>query len=345
MNREILADQIDRDIQSLISGKSSDDFDHPLVSIAASLSCLASDEFRERLRQELLERADDLQAVMECNPAGLSNPQIMPTLAEQRFTALPADPRSFVFSFLSHAAAVILIASGIWMGGTRIIKTTETAHNLNYIPMPLGNETPHGGGGGGDRSRIEASRGTPPKFSNQQLTPPIVVRSESAKLQVAPTILGPPQIKLPQSDRIGDLTSSNVVMPSNGSGSRSGVGSGAGTGIGSGDGAGFGPGSEAGMGGAAFRPGNGVTAPRAIYDPDPEYSEEARKAKYQGTVILSLIVDPSGRAKNIQIARSLGMGLDEKAIDAVAKWQFAPGMKDGHAVAVRVNVEVNFRLY
>jgi TonB family protein len=212
--------------------------------------------------------------------------------------------------------------------------------------MPLGQEAPHGGGGGGDRSTIQASRGTPPKFSNVQVTPPaIVVRNPSPKLQVDPAVLGPPQIKLPQSNQLGELTSPNVVIPSNGSGSRGGVGNASGTGLGSGTGAGVGPGYEAGFGGALFRPGNGVSAPRAIYDPDPEYSDEARRAKYQGTVVLSLIVDPSGHARNVRVARSLGMGLDEKAMEAVQRWRFAPGMKDGHAVAVQVNVEVNFRLY
>jgi TonB family protein len=88
-----------------------------------------------------------------------------------------------------------------------------------------------------------------------------------------------------------------------------------------------------------------VTGPRAIYDPDPEYSEEARKAKYQGTVILAIVVDPSGHPRDVRVARSLGLGLDEKAIEAVQKWKFAPGVKDGVPVAVQVNVEVSFRLY
>ena len=123
------------------------------------------------------------------------------------------------------------------------------------------------------------------------------------------------------------------------------MGNGAGTGLGIGEGAGLGRGYEAGFGGEAFRPGNGVSAPRPIYDPEPEYSEEARRIRYQGVVVLSLIVDPFGRARNIHIVRALGLGLDEKAIEAVQKWKFEPGMKDGRPVAVAVTVEVNFRLY
>jgi TonB family protein len=88
-----------------------------------------------------------------------------------------------------------------------------------------------------------------------------------------------------------------------------------------------------------------VTAPRAIYDPEPEYSEEARRVHFQGVVVLSIVVDQAGHARDIRVARSVGLGLDEKAIEAVKKWKFEPGVKDGHPVAVGVNVEVNFRLF
>ena len=84
--------------------------------------------------------------------------------------------------------------------------------------------------------------------------------------------------------------------------------------------------------------------PSCFYMPNPPYSEEARKAKWQGSVLLSLIVDEMGKAVNIKVARSLGLGLDEKAIQAVEKWRFKPGMKDGKAVPVIASVEVSFRL-
>jgi len=94
-----------------------------------------------------------------------------------------------------------------------------------------------------------------------------------------------------------------------------------------------------------FRVGGGVSAPRAIYAPDPQYSDEARKAKYQGTVVLWVVVGPEGRPRDIRVSRSLGMGLVEKAIEAVRQWKFEPALKDGHPVAVQVNIEVDFRLY
>ncbi|MGD0498084.1 MAG: energy transducer TonB [Bryobacteraceae bacterium] len=92
-----------------------------------------------------------------------------------------------------------------------------------------------------------------------------------------------------------------------------------------------------------YRVGNGVTAPRVLYKKEPEYSVEARLAKLSGTVVLSVEVGPDGLAHNIQVVRSLGMGLDEKAIEAAGAWRFEPGKKDGAPVTVQVAIEVNFR--
>ena len=131
---------------------------------------------------------------------------------------------------------------------------------------------------------------------------------------------------------------------SNGPGSSGGIGVGSGGGVGSGKGPGFGPGEGGGIGGAVFRVGGGVTAPSLLHKVEPEYSEEARKAKYQGTVLLYVEVDTAGRAANIRVARSLGLGLDEKAIEAVKQWKFKPGYKDGKPVTVAATIEVNFRL-
>ena len=98
------------------------------------------------------------------------------------------------------------------------------------------------------------------------------------------------------------------------------------------------------MGSGVYRVGGGVTAPVLVYKTEPEYSEFARATKYQGTVTLMWRSGPDGLAHNIQVMRSLGMGLDQKAIDAVSQWQFAPGTKDGQPVTVAAAIEVNFRL-
>ena len=112
-----------------------------------------------------------------------------------------------------------------------------------------------------------------------------------------------------------------------------------------GQGPGVGPGRGGGIGGGVFRVGGGVSAPRSIFQPDPEYSEEARKAKYQGTCVLWLVVGPDGQPARYQSGPQPGLGLDEKAIEAVKQWKFEPAMKDGKPVAVQINVEVSFRLY
>jgi TonB family protein len=88
-----------------------------------------------------------------------------------------------------------------------------------------------------------------------------------------------------------------------------------------------------------------VLPPRAIGHRDPEYSDEARRIRFQGTEVLWLVVGTDGSSQNIHIERPLGMGLDEEAIKAVRGWKFDPAMKDGEPIAVQINVEISFRLY
>jgi periplasmic protein TonB len=87
-----------------------------------------------------------------------------------------------------------------------------------------------------------------------------------------------------------------------------------------------------------------VTSPSVVSKVEPEYSEEARKAKWQGVVELSIVVDEHGVPQQMKVVHSLGLGLDEKAMQAVAKWRFKPGTKDGKAVPVIATIQVNFRL-
>ena len=98
------------------------------------------------------------------------------------------------------------------------------------------------------------------------------------------------------------------------------------------------------MGGGAYKIGRGVSAPSVLFKVEPEYSEDARKAKFQGTVVLQVVVDEHGLPQQIKVTRPLGLGLDQKAIEAVTKWRFKPGMKDGKPVPVLATIEVNFRL-
>jgi TonB family protein len=88
-----------------------------------------------------------------------------------------------------------------------------------------------------------------------------------------------------------------------------------------------------------------ATPPTRIYAPNPKYSEEARKATVEGTVALWTIVGTDGHAHNIRVARSLGHGLDEQAIETLKQWKMEPGTSEGVPVPVEVRVEMIFRLH
>lgn len=260
--------------------------------------------------------------------------------------------RSQAISVMVHIA---LVALAFTLGTSKTVQnavkntvTVFTPTDLEpYQPQaPVKQQAMGGGGGGGDRSPLPPSKGRLPRQSLKQFTPPMaVVNNPNPKLVMEPTIIVPPDVTLPNVNmpNYGDPLA-RLGPPSNGPGSGGGIGTGSGGGVGSGRGGGFGPGEGGGVGGGAFRIGGGVSAPVPIMKVEPEYSEEARKAKYQGTVLLAIVVDEDGRTRNIRVVRSLGMGLDEKAIEAVSKWRFRPGYKDGKPVPVQANVEVNFRL-
>jgi len=249
---------------------------------------------------------------------------------------------------LNTLAMVLVIYSTYFLYRNKDeIKThiSQAVVDISPYLLPPAQDQSGGGGGGGDRDKLAAVKGALPKQSREQITPPaVVIRNNDPKLTVDPTVVAPP-IQIANMNNLGDPLSSVLGPPSNGTGSGSGIGSGSGGGVGSGRGPGVGPGWGGGVGGGAYRVGGGVSAPRILFAPDPDYSEEARKAKYQGTVVLWVVVGPDGRPRDVRVSRSLGLGLDEKAMDAVRSWKFEPARKDGQPVAVQINVEVNFRLY
>ena len=183
----------------------------------------------------------------------------------------------------------------------------------------------------------------------QIAAPAIVVRNGAPSLTAGPTVVIPPTVHLAD-NRMPNLGSSTgarmpAAPPSNGTGSGAGIGSGSGGGVGVGRGPGVGSGSGGGVGGGIFHVGGGVSAPQAVSTTDPNYTEEARRTKTQGTCILGLIVDTEGHPRDIRVVRGLGSGLDAKAIEAVERWRFEPAKKDGKPVNVQISVEVSFRLY
>ncbi len=255
------------------------------------------------------------------------------------------DKKSNWISLGIHVTVAVLLLTVLSQHEAIEKKIREDLHIIdpNIKPyQPPKAQTAQGGGGGGAHAPTPVTKGQLPKRTLKQFIPPQVVRNEKPLLPVTPSLIDVPVPKV-DINQYGDPLA-HLGIPSNGPGSGMGMGSGSGGGVGSGSGGGFGPGSGGGVGGGVYRVGGGVSAPSVLYKVDPEYSEEARKAKYSGTVLISLIVDPSGKAQNIKVVRSLGLGLDEKAMEAVAKWKFKPGMKGGVPVAVQATIEVNFRL-
>jgi periplasmic protein TonB len=214
--------------------------------------------------------------------------------------------------------------------------------------LPAGDKKAGGGGGGGDREVLPASKGRAPKFKMTQFTPPEAHPNPAPKLPMDASLLGPPDLRVsnPNLPNLGDPLA-NAPNLSGGSGGGGGFGTGENGGIGSGNGGGLGPGSGGGTGGGEFRAGvNGVGQPQCIYCPSPEFSDEARKAKYQGTVLLDVIITADGRVIEPTVIKGVGLGLDEKAIEGVRKWKMrpAPG-PNGKPVACRTTIEVVFHLY
>ncbi len=208
-----------------------------------------------------------------------------------------------------------------------------------YVP-----EKASGGGGGGARQPLPVSAGQAPKPAMKQFVPPQIV-DRTPKLAMSPAIVLPPDTVLPQNNlpNWGDPLAKLSTL-SNGPGGGGGMGNGKGGGLGDGKDSGSGVGVGGGFRDGAYSAGGGVSAPVLVFKTDPEYSEEARKSKYSGSVTLAIVVDTEGRARDIHVTRSLGMGLDEKAMEAVRQWKFKPGLKAGQAVNVRATIEVNFRL-
>ncbi len=252
------------------------------------------------------------------------------------FSSLTAHLIVLLFLFVVFRPSIVTKTAG---GLVTLVSPVEIPPYVVKVPPGKG------GGGGGDRSPLPLSKGRAPRPAPRQFTPPSATPPAQAKLLMEPTIIAQPDAKIPSVDMLvwGDPFG-KIGPPSSGPGSGGGIGTGSGGGVGPGKGPGFGPGEGGGIGGGAYRIGGGVSVPSVMYKIDPEYSDEARKAKFQGTVVLTAIVDTDGIAKNIKVMRPLGLGLDERAIEAIKKWRFRPGMKDGKPVAVFITIEVNFRL-
>lgn len=272
------------------------------------------------------------------------------TLKDENFS------RSQVVSFALHGSLALLLfmtfVARVPFLGKPIPHDppvfTPTPGFLRHLLAPAPVPGDRGGGSGGERSLIPMSAGDRPPVAREQITAPSVHTFPNAQLQITPVLEGP--IPMPAVSRglpnWGDLKS-NTLTNSDGQGCCVGMGSKRGSGIGDGDGKGAGPGGPDGVGTATVGPpGNGVRSPSCQFCPRPEYSDEARRVHYQGLVMLNVVVLADGRPGRIELVSGPGLGLDEKAIEAVRNWRFNPAMgPNGKAVAVVIPVEVQFQLF
>ncbi len=238
------------------------------------------------------------------------------------------------FSSVALHAAVLALA--LFLGSLKPVQKAVKEAVTLMAPAPVKLAENKGGGGGGAR-QPEVKKADLPK-PRKVYTPPTTQQFQT-RLEVPSSLLDV-QLTTDPND-IGNVTGLSAL---NGAGYGGGIGAGTGGGIGGGTGPGAGVGSGGGAGGGIYRPGGDVSNPIPIFRPEPQYSEEARKAKWGGTVLLSLVVDETGHTTDIHVLKPLGLGLDEKAIEAVSKWLFKPGMKGGKPVKVFAQIEVTFRL-
>jgi TonB family protein len=332
-----------------------------------------------RIAREVSELGQQVRA----NPAGYARAQFTLTRMERQRALLFGLCFLFAFFIMSGLIGALLIWSPPLIAEQPPEEEKEEMQLISMVELPplppppppdnrpsgggagFGLKTPGKGGGGGGKTDPEpAMKGRLPEPTlrpDQQIVDPTTKpRIEEPSLPVAPKIIAdpksvpPPDLKVP----IGDPNSSNTTKPSDGTGKQNaGIGNGGdGRSVGSGTGPGGGPGSGGGVGGGvAGGPagrslgdgeGTGVITqrPKLIYAVKPKYTEEARVNKIQGTVVLSATVGPDGSLSNIRVIKSLGYGLDEKAIEAARQCRFQPAMADGRPVSATVKFSMEFRL-
>ena len=258
--------------------------------------------------------------------------------------AAPKSP--FAASVAIHTGAALIIFSVASVHVEKIPIAKRHVPLVDVAPFPKSIKLPArppGGGGGGDRSPLPVSKGRLPKISPRPFAPPMIREKSEAPLLVEPALLSveDPALLTVNLAQWGDPLSKSLLY-SNGPGKKGGQGDGENNGVGPGKGPRSGPNS--GVNGSYPVSGLNITTPKVIYQVEPEFSEEARRAKHQGSVLLSVEVDANGRVSNIRVVKSLGLGLDEKAIEAVRLWRFRPAQKNGKPVTVPATIDVNFHL-
>jgi TonB family protein len=292
------------------------------------------------------------------------------------FNKVPAQSRKMTHGAFAAAAAHVIVAFIIFFPGALASKTERVVNGpvpevkLVYL-MQLGKGG--GGGGGGLRERTPPPpakrkaavtlpkrpaspvpparpKAAPPRPAPELPKPEVRVEQTPIEKPVPPPPPPPPAVQAPVKSIPADpvespgLPEAPTRAPSRGTGDRGGVGSGSGQGVGEGTGGGLGAGTGGGTGGGVYQPGAGIDPPTLVREVRPVYTDDARRQRIEGDVILEIVVRSDGSVGSIRVKRSLGGGLDQRAIDAVRQWRFNPARRHGTPVDVAVEVAVEFKL-
>ncbi len=270
-------------------------------------------------------------------------PKLPPLVLQSKPIAVPdrmatkRSAASTAFAIGAHVVIILLIALFIASQVKVMTSQKKEMTAITVPPPPIAPKLEQIGGGGGQHDLAPVSKGRLPDLAQKQLVPP------KAPPTVAPKLAIPPTVVVQKDLNLANNQMPNLGMPSSTLRGVS-LGNGSGTGIGSGNGSGIGPGSGGNTGGGVMHIGGGVSMPVVLYQVEPEFSEEARKAKFSGKVTVYLWVGADGKPSHVQVVQGVGMGLDEKAVEAVRQYRFKPAMKDGKPVQVDLYVDVNFQI-
>ena len=265
------------------------------------------------------------------------------------------SPRVFALSSTIHGmlfAVVAIIATFNLVPRAATLSPPDQPADLMRLIF-LATPGPGGGGGGGGLQQPapppKAMREGQQKVSSPvpEVKPiaPAPAPSEPLRAEQLPTVIAP-IVSSPsgEKNRVGLLEETAAENETNGPGSGGGVGTGRGAGLGPGSGAGVGAGSGGGTGGGPYRPGSGIDPPRLLREVKADYTEDARRRGLAGEVVLEIVVQLDGSVGDVKILRGLDAGLNDRAVQAVRQWRFAPAQRQGQPVDVLVEVAVEFKL-
>jgi len=249
--------------------------------------------------------------------------------------------RSSIATSIAFYAVLILLFAFLLKKGVQLAAPPKTQYASIDIPPPPPPVAPKAekiGGGGGQKGPTPVTQGHLPKLAQEQIVPPKAPPVEAAKLAVEPSVVVQKDLQMAD-NKMPDLGVPNSNLKGFS------MGNGNGSGIGSGNGSGIGPGSGSNTGGGPMHIGGSIRPPVVTYQVDPEFSEEARKAKFSGNVQVYLWVDEQGNPSHVKVIRGVGMGLDEKAVEAVRQYKFKPATQNGKPVKVDLYIDVNFQIF